>query len=94
MNEARHAPADSGGSAVRMRDEDRPRRTRHGFLSACREMVHHANRKIDTTEIRWNYELEVYECVKCHSIMYYDYSFKVCPFCERKIKRYSDGKQG
>lgn len=68
------------------------RRTYHGFLSACREMVHHANCKIDTTEIRWNYELEVYECMKCHAIMYYDSSFRVCPFCERKIKRYSDGK--
>ena len=39
----------------------------------------------DTTEIRWNYDLEVYECIKCHSIMHYDFGFRVCPYCARRI---------
>ena len=41
----------------------------------------------DTTEIRWNRVYEVYECVKCHSIMYDDFKFEVCPYCRRPIRK-------
>ena len=44
----------------------------------------------DTTEIRWNYELETYECVKCHSIMHYNFDFALCPYCGRRIVRSDD----
>lgn len=83
-NEAPVNPAASAPSAVRVR-EKRAADRRRGFISKCRQMVHHANRKVEATEIKWNYDLEVYECVKCHSIMYYDFRFRVCPFCERRI---------
>ena len=42
-------------------------------------------RSRETTEIKWNYEYEVYECAKCHSIMQYNFSFRACPYCARKV---------
>lgn len=89
MNEAR---CFAGAADTAARWVERARRTakrisaRGQLLPARRPLVHHANRKVkDTTQIRWNYDLEVYECIKCHSIMYYDFRFEVCPFCQRKI---------
>ena len=37
------------------------------------------------TRVVWNDRYEEYMCEKCNGIMYYDFSFKFCPFCRRKI---------
>lgn len=46
----------------------------------------------ETTEINWNYEWEVYECARCHGILQYNFSFRVCPYCARTVTR-SDGRR-
>lgn len=89
MNETRNNPADRGdraGVSVRRRGTDIKRRIEQ--LLSRRPMVYRRSRPLtDTTEIRWNRVYEVYECVKCHSIMYYDFKFEVCPYCRRPIRK-------
>ena len=89
MNEAHNNPAvGAGGSGThRARGVGRAdgKHVDHSF-SPRRALVYLRNRKMrETTEIKWNYDLEVYECVQCHAIMYYDFRFRVCPYCERRI---------
>lgn len=42
-------------------------------------------RRVDTTRIVWNHAYEVHECEKCHNIMHYNFGFKYCPYCRRKV---------
>ena len=40
---------------------------------------------VDTTEIKWDYELEVFACTKCRAMMSVMLGFEYCPFCGRKV---------
>lgn len=42
-------------------------------------------RRVETTEIKWDYELEVFACTKCHGIMSMMLGFEYCPFCGRRV---------
>ena len=44
----------------------------------------------ETTRITWNPDLEIYQCEKCGKIMHYDFGFRYCPYCRRRIARRSE----
>ena len=53
-----------------------------------RAMVHRRERQVrGTTEIKWDYELEVFVCTECHAIMHYSFDFAHCPYCGRRVTR-------
>ena len=41
----------------------------------------------ENTIVLWDYACEVYRCGKCRAILYYNFDFKKCPYCERQIER-------
>ena len=55
-------------------------------------LVHDADSAVETTRIIWHHTYEVFECVKCHSIMHYNFGFERCPYCFRRVE--SIGRRG
>lgn len=89
MNETCNNPADRGdraGKVVKRRGAEIKRRIEQ--LLSRGPMVYRRHREMkETTEIKWDYELEVFVCIKCHSIMHYSFDFAHCPYCGRKVIR-------
>lgn len=44
----------------------------------------------ETTRITWKPDLEIYQCEKCGKIMHYNFGFRYCPYCRRRIVRRSE----
>lgn len=40
---------------------------------------------LEATHIRWNPEYGFYQCEKCKSVMHYNFGFRFCPYCRRKV---------
>lgn len=40
---------------------------------------------LEATHIRWNPEYGYYQCEKCKSVMHYNFGFRFCPYCRRKV---------
>ena len=40
---------------------------------------------IGCTRIVWDSEYEEYKCEKCKAIMYYQFGFRYCPYCKRRV---------
>lgn len=37
------------------------------------------------TRIVWDAVFEEYKCEKCNAILYYQFDFRYCPYCKRRI---------
>ena len=89
MNEKGYCAGDgaAGADLVLCSERESPAVLRRiGQLFPRRTVVHPKPSPVKNgTEIRWNYELEVYECTACHAIMEYQFDFKVCPYCARPV---------
>ena len=44
-------------------------------------------RGAETTRIVWNHVYEEYQCERCRAVLFYDFAFRVCPYCGRRILR-------
>ena len=39
----------------------------------------------ETTRIVWDSVFEELKCEKCQAILYWNFGFKTCPYCNRRI---------
>ena len=39
----------------------------------------------DVTMIRWNYSIGSFQCVRCGSLMQYQFDYMRCPYCKRFV---------
>ena len=89
MNEARNIDRAGGAGCLDVLVSEREsHKVLHRIeqLLSRGKVVHARHSPVkDTTEIRWNYDFEIFECSKCHAIMQYNFDFKVCPYCSRKV---------
>ena len=42
-------------------------------------------RMFGKTRIVWDDVFEEYKCERCQGILYYQFDFRYCPYCKRKI---------